>query len=183
MKRNTFFLCLLLVGMQAANAQLTKGNWLVGGTGNFSSDNVVRSGDPELKSTNFSFLPNVGYFILNKFAAGLNAGVAHSKSNSTSVTTYSAGPFARYYLLNIEKPFNLFIHGSYRYATSRIKNFGIRSSNDFYNYSISGGPVIYFNSSVGLEFSIGYSHLKSFESNAKTNSLQLGLGFQIHLEK
>ena len=74
---------------QGTHAQLTKGNWLVGGTGNFSSDNVVRSGDPDLKSTNFSFLPNVGYFVLNKFAAGLNAGVAHSKSNSTSVTTVS----------------------------------------------------------------------------------------------
>ncbi len=44
MKKHSVFLGLLLLCMQAANAQLTKGNWLVGGSGYLSTQTQKQPG-------------------------------------------------------------------------------------------------------------------------------------------
>lgn len=44
------------------------------------------------------------------------------------------------------------------------------------------GPVIYFNSSVGLELSLGYYYQKP-NNDAATTGLQTRIGFQVYLEK
>ena len=54
-------------------------------------------------------------------------------------------------------------------------------------FSALAGPVIYFNTSVALEFLSGYHSSLEEATNGgfKTsrNGLQFSLGFQIHLEK
>ncbi len=48
------------------------------------------------------------------------------------------------------------------------------------------GPVIFFNTSVGLEFLLGYSSSIEDIKDRYKNSIQgfqIGIGFQIHLEK
>jgi len=48
------------------------------------------------------------------------------------------------------------------------------------------GPVIYFNSSVGLEVLLGYSSSLEDVENANKEvrkGFQVAVGFQIHLEK
>ena len=50
------------------------------------------------------------------------------------------------------------------------------------------GPVIYLNTSVGLEFLVGYysttETIKQIgEITTKQNGFQFSIGFQIHLEK
>ena len=69
MKKNIFFFCLLLLCMQMASAQLTKGNWLVGGNGYLSSQSQNLRG-VNVKGSNLRLSPNVGYFIADKFAGG-----------------------------------------------------------------------------------------------------------------
>lgn len=47
-----------------------------------------------------------------------------------------------------------------------------------------GGPVIFLNSSVAVEFSIGYSSTKFDDGvNSKRNIITSGLGLQFYLEK
>ena len=48
--------------------------------------------------------------------------------------------------------------------------------------SFFAGPVFYFNESVGLEFTVGYSTTKSFQIKGN-KSILMGLGIQFHLEK
>ncbi len=88
----------------SSKAQITKDNWLVGGSASFSNSkqNLIYSADKN-SDVSFSILPNIGYFITDKFALGLSPGVSfrQSKSNNvkSNVSSYAIGPFAKYYLL------------------------------------------------------------------------------------
>ncbi len=50
-------------------------------------------------------------------------------------------------------------------------------------YSLKSGPVIYFNSSVGLELVVKYEHFYYSIDSRTADNFQVGLGLQIHLEK
>ena len=184
MKKNISFLCLLLFCMQVANAQLTKGNWLVGGSGYLSSQSQNQRGQ-NVKGSNLRLSPNLGYFIADKFAAGARISFEHNTLKylgvSQKTTTVSIGPFLRYYLLNVEKKINIFTEGSYLYShTSSNTSSNTDSDNKF---RVSAGPIIYFNSSVGLEFSLNYELYNSSVTDTEVKTFFLGIGFQIHLEK
>ena len=181
MKKNIFFFCLLLLCMQMASAQLTKGNWLVGGNGYLSSQSQNLRG-VNVKGSNLRLSPNVGYFIADKFAGGARINFEINKLRYPGVvdnsTRYGIGPFLRYYLLNSEKRVNILTEGYYQY--SRISSGNSYSIDN--TWRISAGPVIYFNSSVGLEFTLNYEYLKRPETDTDINTFFLGIGFQIHLE-
>ena len=164
------------------NSQITKGNWLVGGSTNFSTIQYSSAASLHYKQTNFQINPIVGYFLKDKFALGLRPSLSYGRATGSNNTVYSSGtvinigPFARYYFLKPENIFNLFAQGSYGYGTVT----GGQRSNTF---SFAAGPVLYFNSSVGLEFTIGYSTTKSVGFSGNNNEVLFGIGFQIHLEK
>lgn len=181
----TLFSFVLLSGQ----AQITKNNWLVGGTGNFRSTTQKNNYSANnLGATSFSLLPNIGYFIADKFALGISPGIAFNKTKGNNleshVTTYKIGPFARYYFLEPENTVNLFIQGGFNYGISRFKNSGsslTKAKN--ISYLIAGGPVVYFNTSVGLEFTAGWNYLQTINEKSSNSSLLLGIGLQFHLEK
>lgn len=187
MNRVTFIALLSLFSI-TSKSQIARGNWLVGGNANLSSSkqNLINSTDKN-SSIMFSILPTIGYFIVDKFAFGINPGASftQSKNNNTksNVTSYRIGPFAKYYFLETDNMANLFLQGSFGYGINRFNNFGNTATNKYVSYLISGGPVIYFNTSVGLEFSLGWKYDKAIEDKSTTNSLVVGIGFQIHLEK
>ncbi|MBN8720171.1 MAG: outer membrane beta-barrel protein [Sediminibacterium magnilacihabitans] len=183
----------VLISM-SAKSQVTKGNWLLGGTVNFSSSKTATSyptptQETDVDITNVTASPTIGYFLMDKFAAGLKqsfswnkAQVATSGGLSSNIRRYTIGPFFRYYFLDAEKPFNLFTEASYQLGV--ISN--TPQTGSIKLLSVAAGPVIYFNSSVGLEFTIGYSQRSeeikgSYKEDKK--SFQIGIGFQIHLNK
>ncbi|MFK5108799.1 hypothetical protein ACI394_30215, partial [Klebsiella pneumoniae] len=59
-----------------SNAQITKGNWLVGGSGSLRSINTSNSSpgiSTSSKRLDIIISPSIGYFIIDKFALGLRA--------------------------------------------------------------------------------------------------------------
>ena len=59
----------ILLSTITANAQITKGNWMVGGTGNFSSyeSKYINNGNEVTnKGIGTNISPNIGYFFINK---------------------------------------------------------------------------------------------------------------------
>lgn len=182
MKKNTFILCLLLLGTQAANAQLTKGNWLVGGSGSFSSTKFESDATSKSTLTHLRLSPNTGYFFLDKFAAGLRISFSRQTQDVTgsgifNQTNIDLGPFVRYYFLPTEKQLNFLVDAAYQYGKEKEANVA-RST-----LSVNAGPAFYFNSSVGLEFLAGYSIEKYRNFAGSNNTFSLSIGFQIHLEK
>ena len=170
----------------SATSQITKGNFMVGGTGNFSSyqTQYLNNGNEVTnKGVGLNISPNIGYFLANKFVVGAGFTVGYTKQNGQqSSIGYNFGPFARYYFLKEDKRINLFTEVNYFIGNSKSGS----NKSESNGYGFKAGPVIFFNSSVGLEVTLDYSSSKlipSGSTNSTFNNLQIGLGLQIHLEK
>jgi hypothetical protein len=191
MKKFLILLLLLQVSF-FANAQLNKNTWLVGGNGKFYSYKSVLNSpsyNNEGKFTQIDLSVPVGYFVADKLAFGLKPTFSSIKGEittpgglTTNVQRYWIGPFGRYYILNMENQYNIVTEASYQFGLYNFKGQG----GNLRNFSVLAGPVIYFNTSVGIEFLLGYSYSKEDieQGNKETRSgFQIGLGLQIHLEK
>lgn len=181
-----FFIALIY---STTSAQITKGNWLVGGDGNYSSVKY-ESEFNGIKSTSdassIRLNPNLGYFFADKFSGGLQLNFAFLEPGSdTNSNRYGFGPFVRYYFLKQENRINAF--GQINYSFDFGKN-AIDLKSDSNGYGIKAGTVLFFNSSVGIELSLNYLNSTS-NSNIgdgrkdTSKTFLIGLGFQIHLEK
>ncbi|MBN8663809.1 MAG: hypothetical protein J0L83_04510 [Chitinophagales bacterium] len=201
--RKTFLFLFTIILFQSSFGQISKGNWLVGGSGQLSAysstnTNVSPAREQNVKALYISVSPNIGYFIKDKFAVGLRPALTWEKGKAGDAFApdgsvvgsggkltqirFVIGPFCRYYLLDTEKPFNILIEAAYQYGIGSPKPLNERQS----IFSAGLGPVIYFNSSVGLEFLLGYNNtILNAEGYYRTskNSIQLNIGVQIHLEK
>lgn len=185
----TLFFFLVLTFSLTLNAQITKGNWMVGGDGSFTSS-IATSEDSsgneiESKGTGLRLNPNIGYFFADKFAFGLDTSINYSnpQGNNNSNWSLGLGPFVRYYFLENDKRINLFGEANYIFSTSLSEQ-----NNDLKSSAIgfSLGSVLFFNSSVGLELSLNYTDStvkRKGSANSNSKDIFVGLGFQIHLEK
>lgn len=166
-----------------ANSQITKRNWMLGGVISYASTNYNSEnyGAPHI-SYNLQIKPNIGYFFIDKLAAGIKTGIGKigDKGLRTSYTDFNVGPFCRYYLLNSGKNVNVIAEGGYLYGFET----GTASEKTFKStFTLSAGPVVYFNTVVGLEFLISYSTYKFSIVPGNNNTVMFGLGLQVHLEK
>jgi hypothetical protein len=190
MKKHTLAFLLILC-LHSAHSQLTKGIWLAGGTGKFYSYTCQYSSTAysnEASYTQIDLSPNVGYFIADKLAFGLRPTFSSLKGKvttpggiATNVQRYWIGPVGRYYLLEEGKQTNIVMDVSYQFGT-----LGGISKGSLSSFSAMAGPVIFFNSSVGLEFLLGYSRSKDdVEGYQKqiNSGFQIAAAFQVHLEK
>lgn len=183
-KKSTLLILVLFIFITSTYCQITKGNWIIGGSASFLTNKSIARNSNSVSGFNQSSLninPGVGYFFINKFAGGLRLIINFDKvvagTSSNSPTYYGIGPFARYYFLPIEKQVNIFSEVAYSYY-ARMPYVQNQKSD---SYFVEVGSVVYFNSSVGLEFTLAYSNSKSYSIISKT--FQIVLGFQIHLEK
>ncbi|MCZ2299421.1 MAG: hypothetical protein LC134_08095 [Chitinophagales bacterium] len=179
MKKQLIFIILCIYSL-TASGQITKGNWMVGGNARFGKQQQQLSGN-DISSLMIQVSPNLGYFLADKFAVGLKPSFGYTRINNygnyiSKSTTFSIGPLVRYYFLPVDNRLNILAESSYQY----LSDFKGYSQNTFI---FSAGPVIYFNSSVGIEFTLNYESIRASGSTTSTKTLFLGVGFQIHLEK
>ena len=195
MKTLSTFITLLVISL-TTKSQIDKGIWLVGGSGALYSYNqtyLSQNNNTTAKYTNIELSASIGYFATDKFAFGLRPSFSSFKGEITSqgglITNskkYSIGPFARYYFLNADKPYNLLADISYQFGVNR-NALPPKERGKLNSFSIMAGPEIFFNSSVGLEILLGYSIKEEsitgqtgYQDNRK--GFQVSVGFQIHLE-
>lgn len=185
MKKTVLSLCVVLLFLIKTNSQITKKNWLVGGAANFTSTNYKSEAGQRNTAFNIQITPNIGYFIADKFAAGVKVGIGKqgTKATGTSIfTTYTdanLGPFLRYYFLPANKDVNILSEGTYQHGLIKGDHGKVFKN----TFTFVTGPVVYFNSSVGIEFLLGYSTSKYVGFAGSNGTIQAGLGLQVHLEK
>jgi len=178
-----------------ATSQIDKKTWLVGGTGNFLSYKNTYS-SPTFSYTSdrvqIKISPNIGYFPVNKLGIGLRPSYSKYKNvvngsggSYSNVNRFELGPFIRYYFLSAEKRYNILTDISYQYGIYWFKP----ARGNINTFSASAGTVVFFNSSVGLEFLLGYysrNEVIQYSTNVENvinyKGFQIGIGFQIHLE-
>lgn len=165
--------------VNSAHGQLAKGTWMIGGNAALATANI-HSPSGSGNTTTISITPDIGYFVMDRFILGINPsyGLNASKTDDihqTTLQSYAFGPFVRYYLLPVDHVVNLFTGGSYLYSI-------LEPSNSIGNtYSFFAGTTAFFNYSVAIEMSAGFSSL--ITKNFITNSLVINAGFQIYLRK
>lgn len=190
--RTSILSLFLLTFSLIAKSQLNKGIWLAGGTGKFYSYNSRNSSSTynvESKYAQIDLSPAVGYFVMDKLALGLKSTFSSIKGKvtsagglSTNVQRYLIGPFGRYYLLDKENNYNIVTDLSYQFGFFG----GGLAKGKLNTFSALAGPIIYFNTTVGIEFLMGYSYSKEDVEQANKEvrkGFQIGVGFQIHLDK
>jgi hypothetical protein len=182
MKKTIFLLIVIASHYLNANCQIKKNTWLISGNASFAKTKNSSNGQLQFTSTTFQINPTIGYFIQNKFAVGLRPSLIYGSNNlGNSSTVISVGPFVRYYLLHDQKVFNVLTEASYAYGI--IKGKGQSDNPKLNTFSFQTGPVLYFNSSVGLEFLLGYATTKVVGLSGNNSEIRFAIGFQIHLEK
>lgn len=177
--KKTFLSLIAVFLLFGSNAQITKGNWLLGGSGTISRQQQKLIG-ARVKSTIIDLKPNLGYFIVDKFSVGLMPGIEHSNIKKTNafhskMTFWSVGPFIRYYFLPVENITNFFAHSSYQLRTSS-------TGEHSHTMLFSAGPVVYFNSSVGLELTGNYRINRYNPAITYANTFFIAIGLQVHLK-
>lgn len=174
-----------------ARGQITKGYWMMGGNINYSSITTKSEASTQNTEYNIQIVPDIGYFFADKLVAGLKSNINKQGTKLTGdssgynrYTDFNIGPFVRYYFLRKDKIINLLAEGDYEYgfnASSIGETKGEHTSKN--TLAISAGPVAYFNSSVSLEFLMGYSSEKFVHFRGRNNTIKLSLGLQFYLER
>ncbi|WP_395053080.1 OmpA family protein [Flavobacterium sp.] len=158
----------------------TEGNVLVEGNLSFGSgtttDSFNGNDNEEVKESNLSFNPKVGYFFSDKFAFGVELNVLSGKTEETIFGTpnvvveekqngFGAGVFARYYFLNLGQRFKTYTEASLGFAsiknevngTETSKGSGLGLNFDLgINYFVTENIAINF----GLANVLGYNSAK-----------------------
>lgn len=211
MKYKLLFILCTAVSFQSFS-QISKGQWLVGGSGVFSYSETANSGR-YTNQKNVQTNINSGYFILNNVAVGLNLNFAYVKNSDplygygltsgglTSSTGGLAGPFVRAYLLPKQSKINFMFHGAYQYGvvknnlTSRYINYSpysgiytfankeFSSTSRTHNFMIAAGPVLFIHPTISVELLVAYYMQKQESMDIRIHSFLTGIGFQIHLGK
>ena len=189
MKTIQLFITIALLSFLTTNAQITKGNWMVGGNLKYSKSKTEFTSNNNTQTQEGSGLnltSNIGYFPIDKFAVGITPYFSfNNPEGSNKSIGYGVGPFVRYYFLKTENRINEFSHVEYQYGNGYSD--GKKTSNNN-SFNFKAGPSIFFNSSVALEFTLeyqlsDYDYLSGSGSQYKFTNFNIGVGFQIHLEK
>ncbi|QDP86376.1 porin family protein [Chryseobacterium sp. SNU WT5] len=159
-----------------AQAQLQKGNWMVG------------SQVANVKFTNgfsMNLTPNLAYFVQDRWAVGAQVGlnVVSPQGTSATQTDWSIAPFTRYYFTSNEID-NLLNNGAFFAEGSAGfggNNSSTGSSTNGVDLGIGAGYAYFITPSVGLEALLKYKGLVGGGNTTAQGNLYLGVGFQIYL--
>ncbi|SIO48473.1 outer membrane beta-barrel protein [Chitinophaga niabensis] len=127
MKKMIVVAVLGLIGTQFANAQVKKGNILLGGTVGVGTSSLKTEGvDGKSSATNFEISPKVGYAVNDKWVVGVFANTAFNNAKSitdvkTKSTSIAPGIFVRNYHNLGESKFAFFGEANVSYGFGQTK--------------------------------------------------------------
>ncbi|HEV8082277.1 MAG TPA: hypothetical protein VGP55_03705 [Chitinophagaceae bacterium] len=161
-----------------SNAQLQKGNILVGG--DLASLNLTLGGGGAFQ---VRIDPKAAFFIKDNVALGayIDFGLATAKGAGTT-TDYGLGALGRYYAndakVNVLKHGRLFFEGNVG-----IQGVSLSGGSNTTGLGVGVGPgyAYFITPNIGLETLLKYNGIVGFGSQAYRSNLNLGIGFQIYL--
>ena len=166
---------LLLIVSAGLSAQTMQGQWMVGGTAGFNSTSNDPDGGADAVTT-FNLNPNIGYFVIDNLAIGLNLGF---ESHSGAGSVFSVGPQVRYYFVNLGESAKLFAQGRFGFASFSPEEGDSYSGTE---WGVGVGLAYFLNPHVALEGLLEYSSLTpNSDFDFKQNTFGFNVGFQIHL--
>ncbi|MGC5743089.1 hypothetical protein [Chryseobacterium sp. NFX27] len=183
MKKLIFAGILAATGLTAtANAQIQKGNWLVGSS-LLSSNFGLNTGG----GYSIAIQPKGAYFIEDNVAVGgyVNLGISKVTNGSPTRFDYAVGGLGRYYLSPGEKGVdNLLNHGRWFFegnvgiGGSSVENGNSTTGLDF---GVGPGYSYFITPNIGLEGLVKYQGQAGFGSEGLNSNITFNVGFSIYL--
>lgn len=165
-----------------ANAQIQKGNWLVGSS-LLSSNFGLNTGG----GYNIAIQPKGAYFIEDNVAVGgyVNLGISKVTNGSPTRFDYAVGGLGRYYLSPGEKGVdNLLNHGRWFFegnvgiGGSSVENGNSTTGLDF---GVGPGYSYFITPNIGLEGLVKYQGQAGFGSEGLNSNITFNVGFSIYI--
>lgn len=161
---------------------ITKGHFMVGGLVSFDWKSTEIHFDDftgTQKQIVFEFSPNFAYYILNKFAVGLQTSSTFEKFKETDghidkIRSIAFLPYLRYYMYA-----GLFGEAAFGYGFKKMKD--DKATN--VSYKISCGYSFFLSKQVGLEpivsYTFGNQGYSDIDYKSKVNDLKISLSLQV----
>ncbi|ASW75942.1 hypothetical protein IQ37_08365 [Chryseobacterium piperi] len=180
---------LILAGIVAAagltttaNAQIQKGNWMVGSSILASNFGLNTGG-----GYNIALQPKAAYFVEDNLAIGGYTTLGISKTTKASKTRfdYAVGGLGRYYLSPGEQGVNNLLHHGRWFFEGNIGIGGssVESGNSTTGLDFGAGPgySYFITPNIGLEGLVKYNGVAGFGNNGLTSTITFNVGFSIFL--
>jgi outer membrane protein len=152
---SAFLFCLLFATSANAQNPFNKSDKFVEGTLNYSKVTGV--------DAQYSFNPTIGFFITNKFAAGIFGEIGKTDGDKVTVV----GGFGRCYILNIGKQTNVYTQLS---VSNTTVNTGVNTN----TFGINAGIGANYFISKNLALSANIADLLSYTHVGSTSSFSVG---------
>ena len=184
MIKKLLVMCVMLSLIMPVFAQITEGNYLIGGGLSFTAENRDLA-TSNLNTNSFTLSPTGGYFVVDKLVVGtqLLYGLLSQTSNSvtTTMNSFSVAPFSRYYFeTEVLKPY-IFVGVGKSWET--VSYGGSSSTNHttrtFWNAGV--GADYFINKSIALEAQLNYTS-KKYNSDAPYKIIGFTFGIQVFLD-
>ncbi|SEW55747.1 hypothetical protein [Chitinophaga arvensicola] len=176
----TLALAAVLFGA-TANAQIQKGNIMVGGT----LANLGLNFQKESTQFSMDLTPKAAWFIKDGLALGGYVNFGLSTDNPGTNTNYGVGALARYFVedknvrkLEFSKRTRFFLEATAGFAGRNVAN---GASTNGLDIGVGPGISYFITPNIGLEGLLKYDLTVGFGSSTTSNRLNLGVGFQIYL--
>lgn len=178
MKKLTLTLILGIMVLFGANAQIQKGNVMMGA--NLSN---ISFGLDKPNVFSLKINPKAAWFVQDGLALGgdVSFGLATAKGAGTDIS-YGVGALGRYYGATgaDEVIKNSRFFGEATVGISGV-NPSVGGSTNGLGFSFGPGWTYFVTPSIGLEALLKYNGVVGFGSSAYAHNLGLGVGFQIYL--
>ncbi len=182
---------LLFAGVLTAQAQTDQGSLMVGGGLSFSSSTFKSGTTTSDPVTSFSITPRVGYFIADRFVAGLQLGYSTANYNlfdddedEGNTRALSIGPYVRYFVPFGEDKFAFYVQGDFLYGTARFKPEGTSTDPDpiqTINVGISPGFTFFPAEKLGIDLQLSgfqFENSSIGDGNTKSSSTDISFGIE-----
>ncbi|MFC7345533.1 hypothetical protein ACFQO9_02235 [Chryseobacterium zhengzhouense] len=183
MKKLIFTGILAIVGLATtANAQIQKGNWMVGSS-LLSSNFGLNTGG----GYSIALQPKGAYFVEDNVAVGgyVNLGISKVTNGSPTRFDYGVGALGRYFLSPGEKGVdNLLNHGRWFFegnvgiGGSSVENGNSTTGLDF---GVGPGYSYFITPNIGLEGLVKYQGQTGFGNEGLNSNITFNVGFSIYL--
>ena len=179
MKKLSYFLLAALVSAGlSADAQIQRGNVLIGG--NLAN---IDLGLDEPNVFSASITPKAAWFVQDNIALGgyVEFGIQTAK-NSTTTTDYGVGGLGRYYTgsdVEVLRHGRIFGEANIGFGGRNVSGGG--GNTNGINFGLGPGFAYFVTPNIGLEALLKYNGLAGFGSTNYQNSLNLSFGLQIYL--
>lgn len=202
-----FLFCSLLVSSQLVAQFTDQGNFLIGttvGVSTATSKVTQNTGGDKNEgsgpsSTQLSFAPKLGYFVIDNLAIGVGMDYTSSRveqpnEDATTDSDLLFGPFARYFLPLNDNDLALFLETTFGFGRSsdnqQINGMPQSIETNIFALGVGPGLTIISDQGIGISATLKYNYARSdFDTNfdnvqrqtiTNTNAFDFSIGFQYY---